>query len=401
MQKIYKVAIVGGGASGLMAAVELLSGKKSLRGSDVIILEKNDRVGKKLIATGNGQGNLMNQNFGKEYYRGEDFFVKTFVDETIKIDLEKYLTKLGIPLCTLSNGKKYPLSRQASAVLDIIRAYLASKFCEIETDACVTAITERDGVFTIKAGREEYYAQSVILAFGGAAAKQFGTDGSSYVLAQKFGHKITSVYPSLVQLKTVTDLIKGLKGLKEVARVTLYTDDKAVATSTGDLLFTDYGVSGNTVFQVSAYYKGGSNSCLKVEFLPEMSEEEITKILSARQKCEHIAKDEVLLGILNKRVGQAVIKTCKSFLPEKVAHAVKNFRLKVTGSLGFNYAQVTKGGVVTENVNPLTFESKLKRGLYIVGEALDVDGDCGGYNITFAFASGIMAARGIKQKELE
>ena len=132
-----------------------------------------------------------------------------------------------------------------------------------------------------------------------------------------------------------------------------------------------------------------------------MSEEEITKILSARQKCEHIAKDEVLLGILNKRVGQAVIKTCKSFLPEKVAHAVKNFRLKVTGSLGFNYAQVTKGGVVTENVNPLTFESKLKRGLYIVGEALDVDGDCGGYNITFAFASGIMAARGIKQKELE
>ena len=129
MQKIYNVAIVGGGASGLMAAVELLGGKKPLRGSDVIILEKNDRVGKKLIATGNGQGNLMNENFGKEYYRGESFFVQSFVDATKKIDLEKYLNTLGIPICTLGGGRKYPLSRQASAVLDVIRAYLTHKGC--------------------------------------------------------------------------------------------------------------------------------------------------------------------------------------------------------------------------------------------------------------------------------
>ena len=133
MQKIYKAAIIGGGASGLMAAVELLSGKNSFCGADVLLLERNDRVGKKLIATGNGQGNLMNANFSPNNYRGERSFVSTFIDSAEKINLENYLFDLGIPLCTLKDGKKYPLSRQASAVLDIIRSYLSKKDCQIQT----------------------------------------------------------------------------------------------------------------------------------------------------------------------------------------------------------------------------------------------------------------------------
>ncbi len=401
MQKIYKVAIVGGGASGLMSAVELLSGKNALDGQDVIILEKNDRVGKKLVATGNGQGNLTNQNFSSEFYRGDKAFVDAFIDNANQINIEQYLYNLGIPLCTLSGGRKYPLSRQASAVIDVIRAFLRSKFCEILLDAKVTDIKEKDGVFTLFIGKTEIYAKSVILSFGGAVAKQFGTDGSSYPLAQKFGHKITPIYPSLVQLKTNTELIKGLKGLKEVAKVTLYTGDKPLASSTGDLLFTDYGVSGNTIFQVSAYYNGGSDSYLNVEFLPELTPKQIIEILTAREKCYYIPKEEMLCGILNKRVGQSVMKTCKSNAPDKVANALKNFKLKITGSLGFNYAQVTKGGVSTKHVDANTYESKLKKGVFIVGEALDVDGDCGGYNVTFAFVCAIKCARVIKERTFE
>lgn len=395
MQKIYKAAIIGGGASGLMAAVELLSGKNSFCGADVLLLERNDRVGKKLIATGNGQGNLMNANFSPNNYRGERSFVSTFIDSAEKINLENYLFNLGIPLCTLKDGKKYPLSRQASAVLDIIRSYLSKKDCQIQTDCRVTKVAKTADYFTIYTEKDKFFAKSVIMATGGMAAKQFGTDGTAYALAQNFGHKLTPLYPSLVQIKTETQYIKGLKGLKETARVTAYSNGEKM-TATGDLLFTDYGVSGNTIFQVSAILSGKKDERLDIEFLPELTESEIIKLLESREVMPHINKEDVLCGILNKRIGQAVIKRAKSDDIKDIAAAIKHFTLKVTGNTGFNYAQVTKGGISTAFIDENNMQSKLVSGFYVVGEALDVDGDCGGYNVTFAFVSGIMAARSIK-----
>lgn len=395
MQKIYKTVIIGGGASGLMAAVELLSGKNSFCGSDVLILERNDRVGKKLIATGNGQGNLMNANFSPSNYRGEKSFVYSFIDSAEKINLENYLFDLGIPLCTLKDGKKYPLSRQASAVLDIIRAFLSDKGCQIQTDCKVTKVTKTNDFFTIFTEKDKFFAEKVIMATGGMAAKQFGTDGTSYALAQNFGHKLTLLYPSLVQLKTETQWIKGLKGLKETARVTAFSNGEKM-TATGDLLFTDYGVSGNTIFQVSAILTGKKDERLEIEFLPELTKDQIIKLLERREKLPHINKEDVLCGILNKRIGQAVLKRAKSGDIKDIAAAIKQFTLKVTGNTGFNYAQVTKGGISTEFIDKDTMQSKLASGFYVVGETLDVDGDCGGYNVTFAFISGIIAARSIK-----
>ena len=396
MQKIYNTAIIGGGAAGLMTAVELTRGNSALSGDEVLILERMDRVGKKLIATGNGQGNLMNRNFGAQFYHGDKDFIDAFIANTINIDLQNYLSELGIPLCTLKDGKMYPLSRQASAVLDIIRAYLDSKGCVTQTNSLVTEITKKGEYYTIKSSSGIYVAKSVVLAVGGAAQKQFGTDGSSYCLAQNFGHKKSELYPSLVQLKTQTDPIRGLKGLKEVATVSAVVGGKTLTSSTGDLLFTDYGVSGSAVFQVSAYLSGKENEYLNIEFLPEMSQKEVTVLLKNRLSCGYIAKADILVGILNKRIGQAVLKTVKEITAESVAHALKNFKLKVTGNVGFNYAQVTKGGIKTNDIDKNTFESKLAKGVYIVGEMLDVDGDCGGYNITFAFSSAIAAARAIK-----
>lgn len=396
MQKIFKTAIVGGGAAGLICAIELLDGKNALSGEDVLILERGDRVGKKLIATGNGQGNLSNENLGEEFYYGDKAFIKSFVSRLNEIDLKDYFYKLGIPLTASKDGKLYPLSKQASAVLDVIRAYLEYKKCVTYTGKRVTNIQKTDDGYVIFVDKEKFFAEKVVVATGGSAGKQFGTDGTSYKLMEALGHKKTELYPSLVQLKTETEKIKGLKGLKEVARVTAFVGRKPIKSATGDVLFTEYGVSGNAIFQISACIAGLKDAYLIIEFLPDLTYSETEDVLEQRKAKKFIKDEDLLCGILNKRVGQAVLKASKSKEVVDVAYTIKNFKLKVTGSLDFNYAQVTRGGIATDKVNPNTMESELSSGLYIVGEALDVDGDCGGYNLTFAFVSGIIAARSIK-----
>ena len=394
--KIYNTIIVGGGTAGLMTAVELASGSNNLNGEDVIILERNDRVGKKLIATGNGQGNLANAVFSADNYYGERNFIETFVKLKESINIEKYLFSLGIPLCVAKDGKKYPLSKQASSVLDMIRAKLS--YCGIReiTDSKVEYISFDKNLYTVSTKNTTFKSKHVVLATGGAAAKQFGTDGTAYALAEKFGHKLTPLYPSLVQLKTECNTIKGLKGLKETVRLTALDGDKLLKTVEGEVLFTEYGISGNAVFYASACLTSVKSPVVKLEFLPENTKEEIIDILSARAKTGYIGGEQMLSGMVNKRIGQAVLKTAKTLSPKDVAEALKNFTLKVTGNLGFNYAQVTKGGLSTDDFNPYTMESKLSKNFYAVGEILDVDGDCGGYNVTFAFVSAILAARAIK-----
>lgn len=399
MQKIYRSAIVGGGAAGLMAAVELTRGENPFKGGDVVILEKNDRVGKKLIATGNGQGNLTNASIKSQNYYGDKDFINSFLSSLEKVDLVGYLEKLGIYLTCDKQGKMYPLSKQASAVLDIIRANLKDSGVSETTNSEVKDIKYKNGVFEIITKDQTYYSKSVVLATGGTAAKQFGTDGTAYKLAQRFDHTLTKVYPSLVQLKTDTTLIRALKGLKETARVVAKVDGKEIKSATGDLLFTEFGVSGSSIFSLSAGVTDKENVSLKIEFLPELSLSEVQNLLEQREKIGYFDRENLLTGIINKRVGQAVLKTAKSGSAKDVAFALKNFTLKVTGNLGFNYAQVTKGGIKTAEVNPASMQSRLQKGLYIVGETLDIDGDCGGYNLTFAFVSAILAARAIKENK--
>ena len=397
MQKIYRVAIVGGGAAGLMSAVELLSGANAIKGEDVVIIERNDRIGKKLIATGNGQGNLTNAFVSKDNYYGNSVFLDKFIEHVNSVDLEKYLYNMGIPLYTAKDGKKYPLSRQANSFLDVLRIYLGSKGCAILTSTKAEKILKRGEIFTVCTNVNDILAKNLIVATGGKSAKQFGTDGTAYSLVEKFGHSVTELYPSLVQLKCELNLIRGLKGLKETAKVTALSCGKEIKSAVGDVLFTEYGISGNAVFQISGHLTNAINTAVRIEFLPDMDIEEIIKILLDREKCGLFDGENQLLGMLNKRVGQAVLKTAKSKSAKDVAKALKDFNLKITGNLGFNYAQVTKGGIKTEDINAETMESNLTKGMYIVGEMLDVDGDCGGYNLTFAFISGIVAAKNIKE----
>lgn len=396
MEKIYRTAIIGGGAAGLMSAVTLTRGENALVGSDIIIIEKSDRVGKKLVATGNGQGNLTNAKIHAEYYYGDKTFIENFISQQKSGLLKEQLDFLGIPLCEQKDGKIYPLSKQANSVLDVIRSYLSFKGVNENTQNKVTAITKKGQLFSIVTDNGVIKARSVIFATGGAAAKQFGTDGSSYALLESLGHRKTKIYPSLVQLKTDLDKIRGLKGLKETARVTAIVNGKAVKSAVGDLLFTEFGVSGNAVFTVSSAVTDKKDVKLLIEFLPDLSLEMTEEILTKRSRCQFISEQDLLTGVINKRIGQAVLKTAKDKTPKSIAHAIKNFTLLVTGNLGFNYAQVTKGGIVTDDINPKTYQSKLIKDLYVVGETLDVDGDCGGYNLTFAFVSGMVAANSIK-----
>ncbi|MBR2385464.1 MAG: aminoacetone oxidase family FAD-binding enzyme, partial [Clostridia bacterium] len=233
---------------------------------------------------------------------------------------------------------------------------------------------------------------------GGKTAPQFGTDGTSYTLATDFGHKLSKLYPSIVQLKTETSMIRGLKGVKEVAKVTAFDGQKQLKSAVGDLLFTEYGISGNAVFQISSEIPSVQNSSVKIEFLPNFSLEEVEKLLSDKLYILGNNFDDILVGIVNKKIGQAVINSVKERTCLSIAKALKNFNLKVTGTLGFNNAQVTKGGIFTDLIDSTSFESKLQKGLYIVGEVLNIDGECGGYNLTFAFISGILAGKSIKNK---
>lgn len=397
MNKIFKTAIIGGGAAGLLCATELLSGSYALNGNDVVILERNDRVGKKLVATGNGQGNISNADISLKNYSGDSAFISLFIEQVKSINLIKHFETLGIITEADESGRIYPLSRQANSVLDILRDYLSSKNCTVVTGFKAIKIAESDGLFKIKAENgETVSAKTVVLAAGGKAAKQFGTDGTAYSLATAFSHKLTPLYPSLVQLKTDKIRIKGLKGIKENALVSLFDGNKFIKSAEGDFLFTDYGVSGNAVFKISDKVAGLNGPVLSVDFLPQFTSSDIKTILENRLQQGFIPKNDILNGLIHKKLGEAIVKDCGLDVL-RIVNTVKTFKLKVVGTLGFDYAQTTKGGIVTQDINPETYESKLKKGLYIVGEMLDVDGECGGYNLTFAFTSGIVAAKAVKR----
>lgn len=397
MNKIFKAAVIGGGASGLLAAVELLSGKDALRGDDVVVLERNDRVGKKLTATGNGQGNLSNSDISSDNYSDDPVFISKFIEQLKFNDPIKYLNNLGIVTENDESGRIYPVSRQASSVLDIIRNYLSSKNCTVVTNYRAVKIEKKNRFVITSENGEKTEAEYVILAAGGKAAKQFGTDGSAYSLATGFGHSLTPLYPSLVQLKTDKDKIKGLKGIKHNVILTLSDGNNVVKSATGDLLFTEYGVSGNSVFKVSDKVLTIKNPTLTIDFTPNISENDLKTILIKRLKSGFFPQSELLNGIVHKKLGEKIAAFCGNDVI-KITKTVKSFTLRVCGTLGFDYAQTTKGGVKTKEIDAETYESKLRKNLFIIGEMLDIDGECGGYNLTFAFVSGITAAKAVKNK---
>ena len=404
-----EAAVIGGGAAGFMAAV---TAKEN--GLDVIILERKDRVLKKVLATGNGRCNYTNINANISNYYGEN---KEFAQSALEIfsseNTVKFFEKLGIVHKVEENGKVYPYSGQASAVVDALRFEAQRLEIPVYTNFDVSKIEYKNSTFKIFSndGNRIITCKKLILAAGGCSYPELGSNGSGYRLAEMMGHKSTEVKPALVQLKTEKEPVKGLQGIKVNAEITAYHKGKEMNSSEGELLFTDYGISGPVVFNLSYLSALYDNLVFRCDLMPDYSMEDIKKLLAVRKEnLSHLTMEDFLVGMLNKKLGQLLLKRSgieKLSLPveklsderiSKISYLIKNYDIKILETTGFRNAQVTAGGVKTDSVDSKTMESKKVKNLYFAGEILDVFGDCGGYNLQWAWSSGFIAGKSASGK---
>ncbi|MFI3230461.1 MAG: aminoacetone oxidase family FAD-binding enzyme [bacterium] len=412
------LVIIGGGAVGLTSAVHASNiAKQNNYNLNIIILEKLDRVGKKILSTGNGRCNFTNINmdFNNFYHIDQNFnnfdsFINFFLQEFSVEDAIKFFYDLGVLHTVLNSGKVYPFSEQASAILDALRN-------KIENTTNITTKTQFD-VNKIKvAGNNKFLinnninADAIIFATGGLASPKLGSDGSGIKLLKSLGHSSTKLTPALVQLKTSnTNSLKALKGIKITGNLKIYGDINNKSTflreDFGEILFTDYGISGPPVFQLSTLFARYNNLVAYLDFMPNYSEYQIFNILKDRRtSLSYTNLENYFNGLLNKRLGNIIAKNCGieklSFIVEnledktlkKMAKLIKNFELKIIDTNGFNNAQVTAGGLKLSEFNNKTLESKIIKNLYCAGEILDVVGDCGGYNLQWAWSSSYIATK--------
>ena len=396
-----EIAVIGGGASGLMAAI---TAKKS--GKEVVILERKDRILKKVLITGNGRCNITNVNANISNYFGKNISsVENILNRFTPQDTMDFFNELGI-ICNEENrGKVYPLSGQASSVVDALRFEAEKLGIKIETEFYVRKI-EKDGFkFKIYSeDRKKIEAGRVILAAGGQSYPELGSNGSGFELAKELGHSVTKLSPSIVQLKTEKHQVKGLQGIKTDVAVTAYGDNKKICTYDGELLFTDYGISGNVVFNISFVIPLYKNVEFEIDFMEKFDYNELYEMLKERKRIlSHLTMENYFNGMINKKLGQFLSKVSgieKLSKPvkdlndsdiRKLCTVLKKYRVKILETTGFKNAQVTAGGVSLDEVNTETLESKIVKGLYFSGEVLDVYGECGGFNLQWAWASGYIA----------
>lgn len=386
------ILIIGGGAAGLAAAVCARMENKKIK---IIVAEKNDRAAKKLLATGNGRCNFTNTRISPEYYYGDRDFISSVIESFPYEKAVELFEKLGV-MRRVDEGRVYPLSNIASSVADALRLYLKENGAELVTSREVSAVKSVSGGF--EAG--DFFAKRIIVACGGKAAPHFGTDGKSYPLLTSFGHTLVPPRPALAAIKTDTRLIKGLKGVKVRAKLRIgeHSDE-------GEVLFTDYGVSGIPAMQISRFAEKGGR--LFVDMLPCLSFDETKNALYERVRAfPKRAAEDIFSGIVNKKIAvpmaryagiEKMIVKCESFTDKnirKCAEYLKNLPLLILGTAPFDEAQVTAGGVKLNEFDPKTMESRLQKGLFAAGEILDCDGLCGGYNLHWAWATGYIAAKG-------
>ena len=400
-----EIAVIGGGASGMMAAI---TARKS--GKEVIILERKDRILKKVLITGNGRCNITNVNADISNYFGKNISsVGNILNSFNPQDTMDFFNGLGIVCNEENRGKVYPLSGQASSVVDALRFEAERLGIKIETEFYVKKI-EKDGFkFKIYSeDRKKIEAGRVILAAGGQSYPELGSNGSGFELAKELGHSVTRLSPSIVQLKTEKHQVKGLQGIKTDVAVTAYGDNKKICTYDGELLFTDYGISGNVVFNISFVMPLYKNVEFEIDFMEKFDYNESYEILKERKKImSHLTMENYFNGMINKKLGQFLskvsgieklskpVKDLNDSEIRKLCTVLKKYRVKILDTTGFKNAQITAGGVSLDEVNPETLESKIVKGLYFSGEVLDVYGECGGFNLQWAWASGYIAGKNV------
>lgn len=399
------LAIVGGGASGLAAAVFALQKAKScgIR-IKVMIFEANSRVGKKITVTGNGRCNFSNTDMSLVHFHGDEILARNALSSFSSEDTLKFFEEGGLFSRTDGAGRIYPLSNQATSVLDFFRNETARLGAQIITDCKITSV-KKDGRRFLLNG--EMYADGVIVSCGGKAAPVHGSDGSFFGVFDSFGVRTVDFYPALTPV-CIDSFTKSLKGIRAEGRITVKTNGKTVASDCGELQYTDYGISGIPAMQVSgrvAAVLGKSKDVFAfVDSAPFLESDCLKEYILRIINDDPQRQIEMLLsGIMPKRLAvfllselsfkaDKAVKTINPAAVDKIVSAVKNKKYKISAVKGFSDAQISSGGVPASELNADTLELKKVKNMYVCGEAVNVDGDCGGYNLQWAWSSAYVAA---------
>jgi hypothetical protein len=411
--KYTDIAVIGGGAAGMMAALSArFESAGSAKTLNITLFERNERVGKKLLMTGNGRCNLTNTDSAIRHFHGRN---PGFSEEAVRCfgpsDVIRFFESLGVLVRIEEDQKVYPESLHAGSVLDALRLALDEHDIKVIPNAFVSSVIKCKDVFRLEfSDGMSYTAGCVITATGGMCAPATGSDGSGYMLLRSFSHTLVTPLPSIVQLKTDTAFCKPLQGNKIFGNARLMIEDKQIREEYGEILFTDYGLSGPPILQLSGYVsrafasKPKSHIHILLDFLPQIPYEEAVLMLKRRAASFPERKlEDFLTGMFHKRLALGLLKRASDkSMSEKVsvlsdreimnlADACKALRISVTGTMPFANAQTTAGGISTSDIDPSTMESVKCSGLFACGEVLDIDGDCGGYNLQWAWSSGHLA----------
>ncbi|HEY5467466.1 MAG TPA: aminoacetone oxidase family FAD-binding enzyme [Clostridia bacterium] len=427
-QAYFDIAVIGGGAAGLAAVLAARSAETAATALRIVLLEKGARVGRKLLATGNGTCNLTNLKAGIRYYHGTDpEFVRSALARYTPEAILLFFDSLGVPCRALEDGRVYPYGAQASAVLDALRLEAGRRGIETLCGFDVRSVRKREPLLfedtplyearpfeILSADGRTIRSRAVVVATGGPAAPQLGGDDSGYALMKAFGHDITRPLPAIVQITTVKEPVKSLSGIRVDGVATLRQHGREIRSEAGEILFTDYGLSGPPILQLGGYVSRAMAAVdfrsadadleIALDFFPDMERSAMPAWLSRRaERLDGVSGADFLSGMLNKRIGQLVVRTTLErrlgdpvgkLSPgeaEALAAGIKDTRIHVTGVQGWREAQVSAGGVLTSGFDPDTMASRRAAGLFACGEVLDIDGDCGGYNLHWAWCSGLMA----------
>lgn len=404
-----RVLVIGGGASGMVASIYASTGN-----NEVILIDKNNNLGKKILITGNGKCNYWNKDISIEHYNSLDIDI---LDEIItndnKLVIENFFEKLGI-VPRIKDNYYYPSSNQATSIQTALM--LEMKLCGVKVfnNEEVISVNKLNNIFEVITSNRKIYVDKVILATGSKACPKTGSDGLGYEIARKFGHEIVEPLPALVQLRLDASFLKEWQGIRSDVCVSLYENNKFIKKEIGEIQLTDYGVSGICVFQLSSLISRGLFNSLKEEieinFLNSLDisdEDEFVKYFDKRNKLVlNRNVSQLLDGILNYKLINLILKISKIDRYDKwdnisidkkrlLGKNLTKLRLNVKETNSYDSAQVCSGGVRLREMNPITMESLKVPGLYIVGELLDVDGECGGFNLGFAWISGYLAGKDI------
>ncbi len=386
-----KIIIVGGGAAGLFLAC-LLANNSNYQ---CTILEKNERVGKKLLVTGNGKCNLSNETINENCYNHKEIFslIQQFnVQQTIA-----YFSSLGLLIKKDEQGRYYPASESSNTVLDILRSYIEQSHIPCICNCKIEKIEKKSNQFFLTDQSHKVYScDVVVLACGG---KSYYASCNSYDLVHQLKLKTTDLFPSLVGLKTKENLV-SIENLRCKARVSLFQNEQEIYTDQGEILFKKNGLSGIVTFQMCSYYnrlKNKNHCTLMVDLLPEYTPDDLMHwFINQKRPFKHL-----LDGVLLKMLAQYVYKQLKTESIDELIYFIKHLPFHIESSFDFTNAQVTSGGVVLDEMNLNTMESKKIKGLYIIGELLDVDGICGGYNLQFAWSSAAICAKHLEERMVD